>query len=182
MQHDPHAGCCARCVCCSMSVLLCDCASTLLSDARVPSLQAPDTTLDFIATFSPPGNAEQFFRTVAGLGHDYGDYGKVGFRDRGEMCAARASHNVPWRHWWSLQPEVYAVMLLLSHWCQVGLLLKCWIDAVLAACVGANPPVAGDIPRQRHADVVDPAAGLEHGRQACSSAAGQVCRLPGLRR
>lgn len=78
MQHDLHAGCCACCASCSTSTFLCCCASTLLSDARVLSSQAPDTTLDFIATFSPPGNAEQFFRTVAGLGHDYGDYGKVG--------------------------------------------------------------------------------------------------------
>lgn len=33
--------------------------------------------LDFIATFSPPGNSERFFRTVAGLGHDYGHYGNA---------------------------------------------------------------------------------------------------------
>jgi hypothetical protein len=57
------------------SVLLCLMSSSDASDTP----QAPDTTLDIIATFSPPGNAEQFFRTVAGLGHDYGDYGKVGF-------------------------------------------------------------------------------------------------------
>lgn len=53
--------------------------TTAVSNTSMSASQAPDTVLDFIATFSPPGNAEQFFRTVAGLGHDYGDYGKVGF-------------------------------------------------------------------------------------------------------
>jgi hypothetical protein len=56
--------------------------------------QAPDTTLDFIATFSPPGNAERFFRTVAGLGHDYGHYGKVGLlRCMTFMHSSRALHD-----------------------------------------------------------------------------------------
>lgn len=33
--------------------------------------------MELIATFSPPGEAERLFRTVAGLGHDYGHYDKV---------------------------------------------------------------------------------------------------------
>jgi hypothetical protein len=37
----------------------------------------PEQTLDMIATFAPPGPYEHFFRSVVGLGHDYGTYKQV---------------------------------------------------------------------------------------------------------